>query len=117
VSADLALSFRHHLVDQWYDLHNPQLTEPPMTVKFTTDRRDFPPNLDDLRIQHVLMYFSRADGKTFEVDVQQLRFTEAGATAPVGGPATSIDGAISTRRGNGASWSTSFTPDKRPLGE
>jgi len=112
----LALSFKHHLSDQWYDLHNPEQTKTPMTVKFATGRQDFPPNLDALKIQQVLMYFSRADGKSFEVPVSQFRFTERGAAGPVGGAATSIDGAISTRRGNGGTWASSFI-GKVPLGE
>lgn len=116
LSADLALSFRHHLADQWYDLHNPEQTKTPMTVTFTTVREDFPPNLDALKIQQVLMYFSRADGKSFEVQVTQFRFTERGAAGPVGGAAPSIDGAISTRRGNGGTWASSFI-GKTPMGE
>jgi hypothetical protein len=115
LSADFALSFRHHLADQWYDLHNPEQTKTPMTVKFTTGREDFPPNLDALKIQQVLMHFSRADGKSFEVGVSQFRFTERGTTVPVGGAATSIDGAISTRRGNAGSWTAMI--GKSPIGE
>jgi hypothetical protein len=116
LSADLALSFRHHLADQWYDLHNPEQTKAPMTVKFTTGREDFPPNLEALKIQQVVIHFSRAVGKSFEVPVSQFRFTEKGNAGPVGGAATSVDGAISTRRGNGATWASSFI-GKDPVGE
>src|SRR6185503_18501845 len=35
LSGDLALSFRHHLPDQWFDLHNPDQTSTPMTVQFS----------------------------------------------------------------------------------
>jgi len=36
-----------------------------MTVRFTTVRDDFPPNLDALKIQHVVLYFARANGQLF----------------------------------------------------
>jgi hypothetical protein len=115
ISTDRAYSFRNDLQDQWYDLHNPDQTSTPMTVRFTTLRQDFPPNIDDLRIQQVLLYFSRADGQIFEVPVTSLRFTDQGGTGSVGGGATSIDGVISTRRGNAGSWTAMI--GKAPFGD
>jgi len=56
-----------------------------MTVQFTTAATDFPPNLSDIRIAQVLLYFSRADGSTFEVPVDALRFAEGASTSSVGG--------------------------------
>jgi receptor-binding and translocation channel-forming TcA subunit of Tc toxin len=99
LSADRPFSFRNQFADQWYDLHIPDQTSTPMAVRFTTLREDFPPNLDGLRIQHVVLYFARADGHLFEVPVTSLHFTEQGSSGFVGGGATSIHGAISTRRG------------------
>jgi len=104
VTGDRPYSFRNQFADQWYDLHNPDQTGTPMTVRFTTLQQDFPPNINDLKIQQVLLYFSRADGQSFEVAVSSLRFKEQGASGSVGGGATSIDGVISTRRGNAGSW-------------
>ena len=52
-SLNRGFSFRSHLADAWYDLHNPDQTATPMTVRFSTDRIDFSPNLDRLRIQLV----------------------------------------------------------------
>ena len=78
VSAERAFSLRDQFADQWYDLHNPEQTTTPMVVRFTTARQDFPPNLDDLRIQHVLLYVVRAQGRTFEISNAQLLFTAAG---------------------------------------
>jgi hypothetical protein len=105
LSSERPFSFRYQLADQWYDLHNPdQAPLPPMTVRFTTTRADFPPNLAHLKIQNVLLYFARADGKTFEVLNTKLHFTAADGGAPVGGSANSIDGLISTRSGNAGSW-------------
>ncbi len=45
----------------------------------------------------VVLYFARAEGPPFEVPVTYLHFTEQGSTVPVGGPALSTDGIISTR--------------------
>jgi hypothetical protein len=104
LTANRAFSFRHELADPWYDLHNPDQTATPMTVRWETGRDDFPPNLDDLRIRHVALYFARADGATFEVTVSGLRFREGGTGAAVGGAATSVDGMVNTRSGNGAAW-------------
>ncbi|HXH09027.1 MAG TPA: hypothetical protein VNP04_04560 [Alphaproteobacteria bacterium] len=105
VSAERPLSFRHQLVDQWYELHHPEQTAAPMVVPFATIRDDFPPNLEDLRIQHVLLAFVRAEGRSFEVADAQLLFTPQGETASVGGiSGGSVDGVISTRRGNANGW-------------
>lgn len=102
-SADRPFSFRQELPDQWYDLHNPEQTETPMAIRFRTSSADFPPNLRDLRISQVALYFRRASGQSFEIQVKDLLF-RTDEKPPVGGPATSIEGVISTRRGNASSW-------------
>ncbi len=104
MSGDRPFSFRHQFADQWYHLHNPDQTAMPMVVQFLTRREDFPPNIDDLKIQQVILFFSRKDGTTFEVPVDHLHFTPLGGTGVLGGSASSIDGIISTRRGNAGSW-------------
>jgi hypothetical protein len=114
-SAARPFSFRYEFADPWYDLHNPELTATPMVVGFQTRRQDFPPNLEDLKIQHVTLHFARNDGATFEVPVTHLRFTEQGGAGTVGGGATSIDGLISTRNGNAGSWTPML--GKSPLGK
>src|SRR5207245_4677387 len=86
-----------------------------MTVKFSTIREDFPPNIEALKIQQVLLYFVRADGKSFEVPVTHLYYSAQGEPGIVGGSATSIDGIISTRRGNAGSWMAMI--GKSPAGE
>ncbi len=123
ISGERSFSFMNQFSDAWYDLHNPEQSATPMTVKFKTWREDFPANLDDPRIEHVLLFFSRAvdesAGETpFEVEVKNLQFTflnEKGEKITVGGGATSIDGVISTRRGNGDSWRSMI--GKAPVGE
>jgi hypothetical protein len=96
-------SFRHQFSDQWYDLHNPERSATPMLVRFRTRREDFPPNLERLIIQHVALYVARAQGKSFEIKAA-LNFRTEGQNAAIGGEAESIDGLISTRRGNAGSW-------------
>lgn len=103
VSADRPFSFRQQFADAWYNLHNPGQAEIPMTARFTTRQEDFPPNLAGLTIRHVLLYFVRAGGAALEVDVD-LQFGTRESEEPAGGPARSIDGIISTRRGNAEAW-------------
>jgi len=115
ISADRPFSFRNQFADQWYDLNNPDQTKTPMKVKFQTFREDFPPNVETLKIQQVLLYFVRASQKTFELPITILRFTEQGNQGTVGGSATPIDGKISTRSGNAGSWTVMI--GKSPVGE
>lgn len=114
LSSDRPFSFKYHLADQWFDLHNPERTATPMVVRFTTRREDFPPNLERLKIEHLVLHFSRDTGPAFEVPVRHLRFSEVGSGGAIGGAATSIDGTISTRRGNAGSWTGIL--GKAPLG-
>jgi hypothetical protein len=115
LSADRPFSFRNQLADAWYDLHNPDQSATPMVVRFPVTRGDFPPNLDDLRIQQLVLYFGRKPGSVFEVDVRSLTFAEAGGSAAVGGEASSIDGVISTRAGNAGAWTAIL--GKPPFGQ
>lgn len=115
LSGDRPFSFRNQLADQWYDLHNPEQVKEPMTVRFRTSRADFPPNLESLRIQHLLFYFSRTIDRRFEIPVTHLRFKEEDQTGALGGGAITIDGTISTRRGNAGSWTPMI--GKTPIGE
>jgi hypothetical protein len=115
LSADRPFSLRYQFPDQWYDLHNPDQISTRMTVRFRTLREDFPPNLEALKIQQVMLYVARADGRSFEVPVAHLRFTGQGSAGSVGGGAISIDGVISTRRSNAGSWTAML--GKSPFGE
>lgn len=115
ISADRPFSFRQEFADPWYDLHNPEQTDTLMVVRFKTRRADFPPNLEDLRIQQVVLFFDRAEGASFEVPVTQLLFIEQGGAATVGGDAITINGVISTRRGNAGSLMAMIGKD--PIGE
>lgn len=113
LSADRPFSFRQDLPDLWYELRNPGESPTPLKVTFDTRRADFPPSLDSLAVEALTMYFSRADGETFEVDVKSLTFAH-GVEPPVGGGAASINGVINSRRGNGSAWIPIV--GKEPLG-
>ncbi|MCG8458716.1 MAG: hypothetical protein MI919_20745 [Holophagales bacterium] len=115
ISADRPFSFRQDLADPFYDLHNPDQTAEPMVVRFETTEADFPPNLEDPRIEKVVLFFARSDGASFELAVEDLSFTEAATGTTSGGGATSIDGVISTERGNAGAWLPMV--GKRPIGE
>jgi hypothetical protein len=104
LSVDRPFSFRQQFPDQWYDLNNPDQSPTPMTVRFKTTRGDFLPNVDDLKIQNLVLYVAPANGEPVEVHAAQLRFKRPSDQAPVGGAADSVDGLISTRRPNGSSW-------------
>jgi hypothetical protein len=115
VTSDRPFSIRSQFADQWYDLHNPEQTFTPMTVRFASVREDFPSNIDGLKIQQVLLYFANSNFTSVEVPVDHLRYTAKDEPGTVGGGATSIDGIISTRRGNAGSWTTMI--GKSPIGE
>jgi hypothetical protein len=69
----------------------------------------------ELRIEQVVLYFSRSAEPAFEIPVTHLKFTENSEGNSVGGEATSIDGVISTRRGNAGNWIPMI--GKAPTGE
>ena len=122
VHVDRAYSFRSEFPDQWYDLHHPDLVDDrarQMVVSFETMQTDFPPNLDQLAIEHVALYFSHGQGASFAaVPVRYLNFLDDGNRDAVD---SNAEGIISTRRTSGAgsapaSWTTAMA-DKNPAGK
>src|SRR6185369_5753378 len=87
----------------------------PMTVRFKTVPEDYPPNISDLEIEHIMLYFSGSGTSQFDVPVRYFRFSERDGSGPVGGAARSNDRIISTRRGNAGSWLA--MQGKTPVGE
>jgi hypothetical protein len=116
LSSDRSFSFRQQFPDQWYDLNNPDQTPTPMAVRFKTTRGDFLPNVDDLLIQHLVLYFAPTNGQPVEIRGARLLFKTQDDQTPVGGSADSIGGVISTRRASGSSWAP-ITGDNPPIGE
>jgi hypothetical protein len=106
VEAELAFSFRNRFPDAWFDLHNPrQFKESEqMIVRVRIERDDFPAHFEGIKLQAVTLYFSRADGVQDEFEVAHLKQINLDGGERNGGTARTIDGAISTRRGNGAAW-------------
>ncbi len=119
ISADRPFSFRHEFADQWYELHNnPEQPVTPMVVSITTRREDFPPNIEELKIEHIVLFFSLADGDKFEVPVTSLSFKheDPGSAIIEGGGATTVEGVVSTRRGNGGNWTDIVRDAPDPFG-
>jgi hypothetical protein len=116
VRADRVFGLREQFPDAWYDLHNPELLEDSrrMRVSLPISRDDFPPNLDQIHTEQVLMVVVRAEGMVEEVAVERLSLTQPGLPNGVGGGGTTIDGVISTRRGNGSAWTAMI--GKSPFG-
>ena len=76
-----------------------------MRVSLTLGPQSWPPNVEDLRIQQVLLAVVRAPGKTFELGATQLMLTPHDEADSVGGTVGgSSEGLISTRRGNASTW-------------
>lgn len=116
ISGDRPFSFRNQFADAWYDLNNPDQTDNPMTVTFETTREDFPANIEELKIDELVLYFALTEGEMFKVPIT-LSFTEQNTTNPVGGSATPIDGVISTRRGKSSAWGSITEAAKTPAGK
>jgi hypothetical protein len=116
VSLDRPFSFSQQFPDQWYDLSNPDQSATPMVVVFDTARGDFLPNISELTIQQLLLYFAPSNGQPVEIQGTQLQFKNSSDQIPVGGSADSVDSVISTREPNGANW-LPITGNKSPIGE
>ncbi len=115
VSAARPLSFKQQLPDQWYELHNPDQSVAPMVVSFKTSREEFPPNLERLKIDHLLLYFAGSDEELPEIEVTLNFSPEGNSGVSLGGSASAVDGIISTRRGNAGSWT--LMQGETPCGE
>ena len=114
VSADRPFSFRHQFPDAWYDLHNPASGAEKLKAAFETRREDFPPNVNQLTIQHITMYFARNSEASFEVTAS-LRFMPSQAASVGDAEATSVDGVLSTRGASAPSWGAFI--GKHPAGQ
>jgi hypothetical protein len=101
VSLDRAFSFRHHLPDLWYDLRNSK--NDGVVLTFETSRSDFPPNLENVMIAGIGLYFIGESGDTIVID--DLRFKSENTEGDgVGGGAQTNDGIISVAKGNASAW-------------
>jgi hypothetical protein len=88
------------------DLHHPDLVQAPqkpMEVSFATGREDFPPNVTNLKIEHVTLYIAHKPGTTIGFDLN-LKFVPMGSTENIGGAVTTVAGVASTRQNSAGSW-------------
>ncbi|UCG37083.1 MAG: hypothetical protein JSV64_02075, partial [Candidatus Bathyarchaeota archaeon] len=115
ISGDLPISIRFNFPDSWYHLHNPISDDERLKVILTTDRSNFPPNVNELMITGLLAYFSIEDKSIIDGTRVHLSFREEGASSILGGEAVPIDGSISTLRGNAGGWAGLV--GKTPFGE
>jgi hypothetical protein len=113
--ADRPFSFRRDFADAWYDLHHPELVADAdrMVVRFRTERDGFPPNLDGLRIDQLVLYFSTSDGATVPVGRVSLEFIPDDNPNQIKSVAQPVRGKVSTRSG---AWNA-FLGGTRPVGE
>ncbi|KAB1070249.1 hypothetical protein [Methylobacterium soli] len=106
VEAERAFSLRNDFPDAWYNLHNAELLDEAerMIVQIKLARTDFPSNFEAITIRSVALHIARADRFEDEMTVKSLRLGDAGGATVAGGAARTIDGTISTQRGNGSPW-------------
>lgn len=103
LQSDRGFSFKQQFPDQWYHLCNPQDEAASVQVGITIDRNAFPPNIDQLKTEHLLLHFAR-DDDTDEIDIGHLYFFDQHGSPPLGGSARTSEGRVSTRSGNASSW-------------
>ena len=111
ISADRAYSFQQDFPDSWYELNNPDPSATHISVTVETKLEDFPPNVQNLSIAQLLLYFVPGDSGAFQIQ-PTLTLTPPGngAEANVGGMVSSppdgnpLGTVFSTRRGNASSW-------------
>jgi hypothetical protein len=114
VSGDRPFSFRNELVDQWYDLHNPLDSAAPLRIAFETGLADFPPNIDDIQIAHLLLYLAPAGNTAPLAGLKvTLEFEPTGGSRRGGAAYSNGNGVITTRLGQAGDWGT-ITADQPP---
>lgn len=103
-SAEMPFSIRYNFPDEWYHLHNPENNTDPIVLNFETRSSNFPTNLTDIKIEQLLLAFGSANENIVEIADVELAFSENGNLGSMGGIASTVDGIISTRKGNAGSW-------------
>lgn len=115
---ELAFSFKYNFADQWYDLHNPDLTDTPYEVEIELSARDFPVNLSDVKTAQVSVLLVADDGTDVTPVQIELLKQDVSTNLPsyVGGIALpNVVGMASTRTGTTISSSnTLYTGNAAP---
>lgn len=120
VSADRPFSFRHQFADAWYDLHHPELVQEPkkpLEASFSTRREDFPPNVTELKIEHITLYIAQKTSNSDPINLT-LNFSgqDSAGTTPYSAT-TNKKGIAGTREGNAGSWIQIIGNGKSPVGK
>ena len=98
LGGDRVFSVRDEFVDQFYELSNPADATQPRSVTVSMEASAFPVSVSDLQVEDVAVCL--LTGGAGSVPTVALGLQHGGE----GGTATTIDGIVSTRRGNGAPW-------------
>ncbi len=109
--AALAISMKHNLPDQWFDLHHPEQTETPYTVSFHINPTDLAPNIikdELLAVDRVMAYAVMKDGSAFDHDLTMIHDDTQKESSFVQGLALFHELAGSTPTGD---WGMQFSLD------
>jgi Tc toxin complex TcA C-terminal TcB-binding domain/PA14 domain len=101
ITAERMLSLRDNEVDAWYELNNPETCAEPMTICFPIATTDFPPNLEQVQIKHLTLYFPGIP-ESITICVKHLKLLQG--NSGIGGGGTATDRMLSTRQGNANTW-------------
>jgi hypothetical protein len=116
IGGDRKFSFKDQFPDQWYQLQNPdQIADggKQMVVNFDVSRDDFPVNVENLKLENVLIYIPTSSIENGAVPSElTVRLAQDQSTSAED-EATSVSGVISTRRG---SW-PKLRQEKSPVGK
>jgi Tc toxin complex TcA C-terminal TcB-binding domain len=72
IQAQLAFSLKNDFPDQWYDLNNPDQQANPFSCEFELPKSNFPPHVEGLAIEGLLLYFKMSSDATSEVKISNL---------------------------------------------
>ena len=98
-SGDVVLSLSNDFPTVWETLTNPEGEDAQSQITLDILRERFPVNLNDLSLSHILI--AVVDSGEVETAFDGILFTPEGGAGAVGGPATTVDGRISTRNKTG----------------
>jgi hypothetical protein len=83
-SGDRSFSIRNQFPDAWYELNNPETVEPDrrMRAVLLLSAEDFPPHVQDLRVEHVSVFVVRRDELANELTFSSLHHASRSWSGP-----------------------------------
>jgi len=89
IQVEREFSFRNDFPDQWYDLNNTNQQDNSFSFEFELRRSDFPPNVNNLAIEGLLVYFPvSSDSAIKEIKIAHLLQKGKTENGAIGGQAT-----------------------------